>query len=380
MYKRLTATLVTALLWVAVAGCGSNAESAGGDVVKIGGLFALTGPAAPFGTREAAAAKQVVKEINESGGIDQQKIEFVVKDTKSQAAESVRLANQLVQDEEVISILGATTGSETLSLANIAVRAKIPVIAPVATPEVTAGNAPYTEWIFRDAPNGRDSLPLIYDKIAKEGHRRLAVFYQEDAYGTDSFKTLQKLAKDGPMRIVGSASAPLDASDVTAQLMRLNNARPDSMLTISSAPALSGSVYRTAAELKIRVPVFGGDSVAQKATLTAANNKTANLIAPAVVNPDDDKSLPKLFDLMRQAGGVEGYGELLGANGMAVIVAGLRTGARTGEELKKAIETVGPVEGYGRSPMKYSASDHDGWGTDMFFWVTAEKGKFINVN
>lgn len=381
MFRRLTAALVVGGSCVALAACGSDDSGSAGNgkgPIKIGGVLALTGPAAPFGTRQAAAAEETVKEINANGGINGRKLEFILRDSKTDATEAVRVANQLIADEGVIAIFGAATGSETLSFVNAAMRAKVPVVPPTATAEVTDPDKPYTDWVFRNAPYGEDSYPFFFKKMADDGAKRIAVFYQEDAYGQAGLRLLQDAAKkDGRAQVVASVSAPLDASDITAQIKRLLNSRPDALFSVTSAPALSGTVLRTADRLGFDGTVYGAEGAGQRAVIKAAQGRTDNFVAPVIANPDDPDSMAELNRMMADRGGIEGYGELLGANGIAIIVAGLEKGADTGEELRKAIESAGPIDGYGAVPMQFAPDDHNGYPPEMYSWARVVDGKFV---
>ena len=82
---------------------------------------------------------------------------------------------------------------------------------------------------------------------------------------------------------------------------------------------------------------------------------------------------------MKNHGGVDGFGELLGANAMSTVVAGLKTGATDGNGLRDAIEKLGPIKGYAAGPIAFTATDHDSWGPQTIFFVTVRDGKFKNL-
>ena len=59
--------------------------------IKIGALFAVTGPAAFLGEPERNSAKMVVDEINAAGGVKGHKLELIVYDTAGDATKAVQL-------------------------------------------------------------------------------------------------------------------------------------------------------------------------------------------------------------------------------------------------------------------------------------------------
>lgn len=377
--KTIALVAVLGLTAAGVSACGDDGSDAsgGGDTYKIGVVADLTGAAAPLGTRQAAGAQAAVDKINAEGGIDGKKIDLIVRDSKTDPTQAVRVANTLIRSDKVIGIFGATTGSGTLSFVSTAMQAKVPVIPPNATAELTDTDEPYSEWVLRDAPYPGDSYPFFLQKMATDGAENIGVFYQEDAYGTGSFELAESIAEENGLNIVESASSAIDASDITAQMTKLVNSDPDAILMITSAPALSGLVLRTATSLGYPGLVYAAEGGGQKAVIDAAQGDTDSFRAPLLVNPDDPTALPELNELMKDDGGVTGYGELLGAEAIAVIAAGLEAGATTGEELRDAIEEAGPVDGYGTVPAEYTKDNHNGFPAENYRWAKVVDGNFV---
>ena len=132
------ATLVTA----AFAGCGNSggSKSSGGDTIKVGALFELTGNVANYGTSTLNGFKMAVDEINAKGGVNGKKIEIVQADNKSEPSESGNAATKLVTRDKVVAVVGPATSGSVAAAEPILTANKIPLIAPCATaPEITVG-------------------------------------------------------------------------------------------------------------------------------------------------------------------------------------------------------------------------------------------------
>ncbi|MDI6912320.1 ABC transporter substrate-binding protein [Nocardioides sp.] len=366
---------------LSLAACGSSGDgSDSDDPIKIGILQAITGPAAAFGSREAAAAEAVAEAVNEAGGVNGRQIEVIVEDTKSDPTQAVRLANKLIKDDGVIAIFGSATGSEVLSFVNAAMRAEVPVVAPVATTEVTEADEEYTDWVFRSAPCGCEDAPAIFKKIQERGVKNLGIFYQDDAYGVSGTAQMEDLAAEGGVNVTEVVSAAPDASDVTAQVSKLINSGADAIWAISSPPPLVSAVLRTAAQRGFEGDVYGVEGAVQPTTIEGAEDGAELFVAPAMLNPNDSTELTRLHDLMEDHGGVTSFAELLGADGMQSIVEGLQTGADTGAELRDAMDDLTLKNGYGAKPMVYTPDNHNGFKADSFFWVTVRDGKYVPLD
>lgn len=352
-----------------------------GEPFRVGLLLALSGPAAAYGADERAAIEAVAERANAAGGINGRKIELIVKDTKTNPTEAARLANQVILDDKVIAIIGATTGSETLAFADLAMRSKVPVFPMVGTQSVTDPKEAFSKWMFRMSVPISTDLPASFDRIVADKRKRLAIFSEEDAYGQQASALMAEVAKkSGQVEVVEHASAPKAATDLTAQATRIRNAKPDAVFLATSSTGSAGALLRKLQEVGLDVPVYGMAGIVQKQIIKNGGKAAENLIAPALVNPDEAGPLTELFDLLKNKGGVAGFGALLGANAMATVIQALKAGATDGPSLRDKVETMGPIKGYAAAPIRFSATDHDSWTKETLFYVTVRDGKFKNLD
>ncbi|MBI5128312.1 MAG: ABC transporter substrate-binding protein [Rhodopseudomonas palustris] len=357
-----------------------RAAAPSGEPLRIAVLLALSGPAAAYGADERAAIEAVVQRANADGGINGRPIELIVRDTKTNPTEAARLANQVILDDKVIAIIGATTGSETLAFADLAMRSKVPVFPMVGTQSVTDPKEAFSKWMFRMSVPISTDLPASRDRIIADGHKRVAIFSEEDAYGQQASALFVSMAKEkGGLEVVENTSAPKAATDLTAQAIKIRRAQPDAIFLATSSTGSAGSFLRKLQEIGVNVPVYGMAGIVQKQIIKNGGKGAENLIAPALVNPDEPGPLTDLFDLLKDNGGVAGFGALLGANAAATVVQALKAGATDGPSLRDKVETMGAIKGYAAAPIQFSPTDHDSWGKDTLIFVTVRDGKFKNL-
>jgi len=355
------------------------AAAQGNEPIKIGVLIAMSGPAAAYGAEERRAIEAVFSQINAQGGIKGRKVELVVRDTKTNPTEAARLANQVIADDKVIAIIGATTGSETLAFADAAMRAQVPVFPMVGTPSVTDPEKPYSKWVYRMSVPLATDLPASFNRMVKDGKKRMAVFSEEDAYGQQGSAMAAELAKKAGIEVVENISAPKTATDLTTQATKIRNAKPDAVLLVTASTGSGGAFLRKLQQVGLNVPVYGMAGIVQKQIITSGGSAADMLIAPALVNPDEPGPLKDLFALMKDHGGVDGFGAVLGANAAASVADALKSGATTGAQVRDAMEKIGTIKGYAAGPIKFTPSDHDSWGPETLFFVTVRDGKFKNL-
>ena len=359
----------------------SFAAAPSGEPLRVAVLLALSGPAAAYGADERAAIEAVIQRANANGGINGRPIELIVRDTKTNPTEAARLANQVILDDKVIAIIGATTGSETLAFADLAMRSKVPVFPMVGTQSVTDPKEAFSKWMFRMSVPISTDLPASRDRIIADGHKRVAIFSEEDAYGQQAAALFVSMAKDkGGLEVVENTSAPKAATALTAQAIKIRRAKPDAIFLATSSTGSAGAFLRKLQEMGMEVPVYGMAGIVQKQIIKNGGKGAENLIAPALVNPDEAGPLTDLFDLLKDTGGVAGFGALLGANAAATVVQALKAGATDGPSLRDKVETMGPIKGYAAAPIQFSPTDHDSWGKDTLIFVTVRDGKFKNLD
>jgi branched-chain amino acid transport system substrate-binding protein len=133
--KRLFA-LVLVLVMVAsvLSGCGGTA----GGTVKVALIFPMTGDAATFGQSSKEGAELAIKEWNDKGGINGQKIEWVIGDDRCDPQEARNAANKVVTQDKVKFIVGAVCSSASIPISEVAGANKVIQISPTSTnPSVT---------------------------------------------------------------------------------------------------------------------------------------------------------------------------------------------------------------------------------------------------
>lgn len=128
MFRRLgTLGLVVGLVAAACSGTG------GGNTIKIGGGFALTGDESALDLPAANGAKLAVKEINAAGGVLGKQIDFIVHDSQYKMDVTAQTAKQFVEQDKVEAMIGYTDTDSVLAAGPTFQQAGIPFITVGAT-------------------------------------------------------------------------------------------------------------------------------------------------------------------------------------------------------------------------------------------------------
>lgn len=223
------------------------AASPAGKVVKIGGLWPLTGSVADLGGEHMRGATYAVERINgKEGGIKSlggAKIELVLGDSKSDKTEGVAEAEKLITRDDVLAISGAYQSAVTLPSCTIAQRNRVPYLVDSAISNEISQRG--FDWVFRPctpsigwASGQFDFLNWLNKGYAnKMGGplKTLGLLYENTAYGQSTAGDWKKFAKEKGFTIVIDLPYSTGSTDLTSEINRLKGAKPDVVLMVSYA-------------------------------------------------------------------------------------------------------------------------------------------------
>ncbi len=109
----------------------TGAPAAGGEPIKIGGGFALTGDESALDLPAANGAKLAAKEINAAGGVLGRPIDLIIHDSQYKMDVTAQIARQFVEQDKVVAVIGFTDTDSVLAAG--------PTIQGAGLPFITAG-------------------------------------------------------------------------------------------------------------------------------------------------------------------------------------------------------------------------------------------------
>ena len=347
--------------------------------VKVGAVLSMSGPAAVFGIPERDALNSLIKEYGST--MDGRKVDFVFCDDKTNPTEAARCVTQLVNDEKVVAIIGPGTGSGILAAGPVAQRLQVPLLGPAGTVAITDKNNAFYPWIFRIAPNDTAGMESLWRQIVRNGSKKVAIVYQEDAYGKFGAEFAQKLSKDLGFTIVESIGVPYTATDLTPQVTRFRNAGADAIFMQLSVTSLGASFLKAVNEVGLKVPLYANSGLAQKGFIDAAGplGEGVHVLSIGNIPYDPNPTEQKLAAILTKNGyKPQGWGEILAANGWMTIKAALNkiNGPVTGQAMRDTIESLCGFETITMGKGCFSKDNHDGWAADATILTTIRSGQF----
>jgi branched-chain amino acid transport system substrate-binding protein len=268
----------------ATAGCGTPGTSAssggsGSGPIKIAVVDAQSGQDSSLGQWEYDGVKLAVKQANAHGGVGGRKIVLTLFDDQGDPTVSADIARK-VASGGFVAVFGTAESADTIAMAPILQRAKIPAITSGQSPAMAALHDPY---LFLNTPTSVTYDRTLANYLVKiKDYRSIAMITNNDAYGQgehDAFTA--DLAALGVKPLADQVVTP-DAKDFSADLTTIRQKDPR-VLFIGAEEVESGLIAKQARSLGIKSVFAGGAPVGTP--IFPATAGTANVQGTIVSSP-----------------------------------------------------------------------------------------------
>ena len=352
--------------------------------IKIGALFAVTGPAAFLGEPERNSAKMVIDEINKAGGVKGHKLELVAYDTTGDATKAVQLATKLIKDDKVVAIIGPSTTGETMAVIPVAEKEQIPLISCSAGSKITD---PVKKWVFKTAQNDALAVGRIYEYLQKTKQTTVSILTVSDGFGASGREQLKSQAAKYGITIVSDDTYGPKDTDMTAQLTKIRGSHSQAIICWGTNPG-PAVVAKNARQLGIKTPMFMSHGVSSKKFIELAGDAAEGIKLPsgkvvvADLLPGSDKQKKSLMAFVKDyQRHYKAEGEHFGGHAwdaVMLIRGAVENGAETAAAIRDQLEKTRGFAGIGGS-FTYSTQDHAGLGKDAFVLVEVKNKDWVIV-
>lgn len=251
-----TASLIAAP-WI------SSTAQAQAKQVNIGVIMPLSGANAQFGINSRNGIELVADEINAAGGIKAlggAKINLIVADSTSTPTTAGTVAQRMISQNEVTAILGAFASSLTIAISEVTERRDIPLLTMSFADQITGrGYKNIFQVVAKASALGKAQLDYTVAIAQAAGTKidKIAIMYEDTAYGTAQAGGLRAAAKAANIQLVMDDAYPLGITDTTPLINKLRASGAQAVFPVSY---LNDSLLliRTMRQQRITIPAIGG--------------------------------------------------------------------------------------------------------------------------
>lgn len=215
--------------------------------IKLGNIVPYSGPASAYGVVGKAQAAYF-KKINDEGGINGRKIDYISYDDAYSPPKAVEQTRKLVESDEVLLMFSALGTPSNSAIQKYLNAKKVPQLfnASGATKWNDPKGFPWTMgWLPSYQSEGR-----IYAKylLKEKPSAKIAVLYQNDDFGKDYLKGLKDGLGDKAAQIVAEESYELTEPTVDSHIVKMKSLNPDVVVSFTT-PKFAAQTIKKIAEL-----------------------------------------------------------------------------------------------------------------------------------
>ncbi|MFC6016576.1 ABC transporter substrate-binding protein [Plantactinospora solaniradicis] len=378
--------IATSLALLAAAGCeGGGSGSGSGDAVPgvtdteivVGTHMPLTGPASAGYSTIAPATRAYFDYVNANGGVHGRKITYKIMDDGYNPANTQQVVRQLVLQDRVFAILNGLGTPTHTGVLDFLKSNRVPDLfvasgsrswdQPDRYPGTFGFNVDYTV-------EGKILASYVRDNLAG---RKVCHLGQDDDFGRDSLAGVERIL--GAAAIGAKQTYVTSNTNVAPQIGAFKAAGCE-VVILATVPGFTALSIGTGARLGFRpqwlVSNVGADHPTLAKQLGAAAPLLEGVIGVNYLPMNNDTANPwiQLFTRINQehngAAPFDGntvYGMSVGYLFVQVLLAAGRDLTR--ESVTAAVEKGG-YQGPGLAPLRFSATDHSGYGGERLTRVS----------
>ena len=217
--------------------------------IKIGNIMPYSGPASAYGVIGKTEAAYF-KKINDAGGINGRKINFISYDDGYSPPKTVEQARKLVESDEVLLIFNSLGTPPNSAIHKYMNSKKVPQLF-VATGATKWNDPKNFPWTMGWQPNYQSETQIYAKYILKNmPNAKIAVLYQNDDYGKDYLKGLKDgLGAKAASMIVAEESFETTEPTVDSHIVKLKASGADVFVDIAT-PKFAAQAIKKVAEIQ----------------------------------------------------------------------------------------------------------------------------------
>jgi branched-chain amino acid transport system substrate-binding protein len=256
--------------------------------IKVGGVFPFSGPASSIGL-VGRSVLAYVQSINDRGGINGRKINYIAYDDAYSPPKAVEHARKLVESDEVAFMFSQLGTPGNTAVAKYLMAKGVPTIA------IVSGSSKFTK--VKDFPWTTTSLVSfdtegkIYAKYLTRTlpNAKYAILYQNDDLGKDYVNAFKDLLGSEFDRKVVTAAYEVAEPTIDSQVVNLKSSGAEALL-IAGTPKFAAQAIRKASEIGWKATIivnYPSSSVGAVLKPAGLDKSTGVIAGTMIMDPTD---------------------------------------------------------------------------------------------
>lgn len=328
--------------------------------IILGQSAAFTGPAAQLGIQFHDGARLFFDQLNAQGGVGRRQIEIRNLDDGYEPDRCAENTRKLLTDD-VLALFGYVGTPTSVVALPLATKEKVPFFGPFTG--AMALRDPFNKYAFHVRASYNDETALIVRQLTNLGLKKIAVLYQNDAYGKAGLDGVNLALGAQNLKPVAQATVERNSVDVAASVSKLLATTPDAIVQISAYKSCAAFI-RAARKAGYGGTFYNVSFVGTQALADELGKDGAGVVVSQVMPTPYTLSRPiarEFLDAIKQGGNKvqANFSSMEGYVAAKVFTEGLRNaGPRiTRDTLISGLESIG-TQSVGGFSVTLSPSDH----------------------
>ncbi|WP_299794861.1 ABC transporter substrate-binding protein [Ramlibacter sp.] len=320
----------------------------------------FTGPAAQLGIQFHQGARLYFEQVNAQGGVHRRPIELAKLDDGYEPDRCADNTRKLIA-EDPLALFGYIGTPTSLVALPLATAAKVPFCAPFSG--AMALRQPFNRYAFHIRASYNDETEVIVKQLTSLGLQKIAVFYQNDAYGKAGLDGVLLALKTRNMTPVATATVERNSVNVAQAVKTLVAAQPDAVVQVSAYKSCAAFI-RAARAAGFGGTFFNVSFVGTQALADELGKDAAGVVVSQVVPSPYSTARPiarEFIDAVKKGGAdyQANYSSMEGYLAARAMVEGLKRGSPkpTRDGLIAGLESLGNAS-FGGFNVSFSPTDH----------------------
>ena len=309
------------------------------EIIKIGAVLPLTGPASEIGSWQKQGIDLALQEVNMRGGIAGKKVVVIYEDSKGDPKEGTLAFTRLIADRDIHCVFSSLSSVSSAILPIAHDHRIVLVMLAVSLP----GIADRSEWAFRFNVGSDDEAMAMAKFLATRMQRpAVAVYYVNDEFGNGASVTFRKIYGGYGGQVVRMQAYGREQTDHRSNLIEITGSNVRGVYVIGYTKAAVLAI-RQVREMGISIPVFANMALSVPVFLELGGEALEGVyFTTSLFNPDAKEATVVRF--------VEQYRERFGSNpnffsafsydAFGIVAEAIRKGSNTSVGIKEALLSI----------------------------------------
>jgi len=200
----------------------------------------LNGPSGHIGERFSVGIDTALRDVNARGGIAGRPIKIWRIDDGYEPDEARRNTRWFAAEPDVLALFGYFGTPTSHAALPVAQAAGLTLVAPLTGASSLRNPGQSNPLHFR--ASYAEEAQRIVDHLVNDGFVRIAVAYQNDAYGKDVLSSTVKALQQHGMKPITTAALPRNSVDTSEAANTIAEANPDALVVISLSKTMASLV------------------------------------------------------------------------------------------------------------------------------------------